>query len=52
MQWLLWRCPPEDALKFVDPDRKELNVAYHFESVDIGKHVSEFGLVPYKKYIF
>jgi oligo-1,6-glucosidase len=39
---------PEDALKFVDPDRKELNVAYHFESVDIGKHVSEFGLVPYK----
>jgi oligo-1,6-glucosidase len=39
---------PEDALKFVDPDRKELNVAYHFESVDIGKHVSEFGLVPTK----
>ncbi|WP_366525111.1 alpha-glucosidase [Flavobacterium sp.] len=40
---------PEDALKFVDPDRKELNVAYHFESVDIGKHVSDFGLVNYKK---
>lgn len=39
---------PEDALKFVDPDRKELNVAYHFESVEIGKHISEFGLVSYK----
>ncbi|MFT5217304.1 MAG: oligo-1,6-glucosidase [Glaciecola sp.] len=39
---------PEDALKFVDPDRKELNVAYHFESVDIGKHVTDFGLVAYK----
>jgi oligo-1,6-glucosidase len=22
---------PEDALQFVDPDRKELNMAYHFE---------------------
>lgn len=39
---------PADALKFVDPDRKELNIAYHFESVDIGKHLSDFGLVKYK----
>ncbi|MEC4003221.1 alpha-glucosidase [Flavobacterium sp. SUN052] len=39
---------PESAMKFVDPDRKELNVAYHFESVDIGKHISDFGLVKYK----
>ncbi len=39
---------PEDALLFVDPDRKELNMAYHFESVDIGKHINEFGLVKYK----
>jgi oligo-1,6-glucosidase len=23
------------CLQFVDPDRKELNMAYHFESVDI-----------------
>jgi oligo-1,6-glucosidase len=26
-------------LQFVDPDRKELNMAYHFESVDIGNTV-------------
>jgi oligo-1,6-glucosidase len=39
---------PEDALQFVDPDRKELNMAYHFESVDIGKHINDFGLVKYK----
>lgn len=39
---------PEAAMKFVDPDRKELNLAYHFESVDIGNHVREFGLVKYK----
>ncbi|WP_369754101.1 alpha-glucosidase [Flavobacterium sp. WC2409] len=40
---------PADALQFVDPDRKELDIAYHFESVDIGKHVLDFGLVKYKK---
>nr|WP_314898415.1 alpha-glucosidase [uncultured Flavobacterium sp.] len=40
---------PEDALLFVDPDRKELNMAYHFESVDIGKHLNDFGLVKYKE---
>ena len=39
---------PEAAMKFVDPDRKELNIAYHFESVDIGNHVLDFGLVKYK----
>ncbi|HTG67531.1 MAG TPA: alpha-glucosidase [Flavobacterium sp.] len=39
---------PEDAMQFVDPDRKELNIAYHFESVDIGKHLKDFGLVKYK----
>ena len=39
---------PEEAMQFVDPDRKELNMAYHFESVDIGKHISDFGLVKYK----
>ncbi|MDI5896740.1 glycoside hydrolase family 13 protein [Flavobacterium yafengii] len=39
---------PEDAMLFVDPDRKELDMAYHFESVDIGKHVNDFGLVKYK----
>ena len=39
---------PKAALKFVDEDRKELNVAYHFESVDIGAHLNNFGLVNYK----
>ena len=38
----------QDAMLFVDPARKELNMAYHFESVDIGKHLSDFGLVKYK----
>ncbi len=40
---------PADAMKFVDPDRKELNIAYHFESVDIGKHLDSFGLIKYKQ---
>ncbi len=40
---------PKEALEFVDPTRNELNIAYHFESVDIGKHVSDFGLVKYKE---
>ena len=40
---------PEAALKFVDEDRKELNMAYHFESVDIGAHLNDFGLVKYKE---
>lgn len=39
---------PENAMLFVDPDRKELNMAYHFESVDIGKHINDFGIVKYK----
>jgi oligo-1,6-glucosidase len=39
---------PEDALQFVDPDRKELNMAYHFE--DVGKHISDFGLEKYKSF--
>ncbi len=40
---------PKAAMKFVDPERKELNIAYHFESVDIGKHINDFGLVKYKE---
>jgi oligo-1,6-glucosidase len=39
---------PVEAMKFVDPDRKELDIAYHFESVDIGNHINDFGLVKYK----
>lgn len=40
---------PQEAMNFVDPARKELNIAYHFESVDVGKHILDFGLVNYKK---
>jgi oligo-1,6-glucosidase len=40
---------PEDAIQFVDPDRKELDMAYHFESVDIGNHLKDFGLAKYKQ---
>jgi oligo-1,6-glucosidase len=40
---------PIEAMKFVDPDRKELDIAYHFESVEIGRHLNDFGLVKYKK---
>ena len=39
---------PEAAMKFVDPARNELNMAYHFESVDVGRHILDFGLVKYK----
>jgi oligo-1,6-glucosidase len=39
---------PIEAMKFVDPDRKELDIAYHFESVEIGSHINDFGLVKYK----
>lgn len=34
--------PPEDAHKFVDPDRKELNMIYHFEAIVIGYLPGEF----------
>ncbi len=40
---------PTEALEFVDPSRKEFNLAYHFESVDVGKHISDFGLIKYKQ---
>jgi oligo-1,6-glucosidase len=40
------RSSPVEAMKFVN--RKELDIAYHFESVDIGNHINDFGLVKYK----
>ncbi len=40
---------PAQALEFVEEDRKELNIAYHFEGVDIGTNLNEFGLNKYKK---
>jgi oligo-1,6-glucosidase len=39
---------PTDAMEFVDPDRKELNIAYHFESVSVGDRLSDLGLVKFK----
>jgi oligo-1,6-glucosidase len=39
---------PQEAMQFVAPERKELDIAYHFESVEIGAHIKEFGLVKYK----
>ncbi|SFI29641.1 glycoside hydrolase family 13 protein [Halpernia frigidisoli] len=39
----------QEAMNFVDPARKELNIAYHFESVDVGKNILDYGLVKYKK---
>ena len=39
---------PKDAMEFVDPDRKELNIAYHFESVSVGDRLSALGLVKFK----
>ncbi|QDA58801.1 glycoside hydrolase family 13 protein [Hymenobacter jejuensis] len=34
---------PEDAMKFVDPARHELNMAYHFEGMGIGyKHDKDY----------
>ena len=39
---------PAAAMEFVDPDRKELNIAYHFESVSVGDRLSDLGLVKFK----
>ncbi|WP_310381786.1 alpha-glucosidase [Flavobacterium sp.] len=39
---------PKDAMEFVDLDRKELNIAYHFESVSVGNRLSDLGLVKFK----
>ena len=45
----------EDALKFVDEDRKELNTFFHFEGMNLGKHSADwnhperFKLVDFKK---
>lgn len=39
---------PKDAMEFVDPDRNELNIAYHFESVSVGDRLSDLGLIKFK----
>ncbi len=33
---------PADAMKWVDPDRHELNMAYHFEGMDMGQVAGKF----------
>ena len=39
----------EDAHNLVDPDRHELNMAYHFEGMDIGNNPKGYSLLDFKK---
>ena len=39
----------EDAHALVDADRAELNMAYHFEAIDIGKETGTYQLTDFKK---
>jgi oligo-1,6-glucosidase len=32
---------PEDAQRYIDPERKELNMLYHFEGMNLGLHYGE-----------
>lgn len=41
---------PEDAHEFVDPERKELNMLYHFEGMGIGYKKGEFKQVDRNGY--
>jgi oligo-1,6-glucosidase len=38
----------EDALALVEPERHELNMAYHFEGMDIGNDPKGYSLVDFK----
>ncbi len=38
-----------DAHALVDEDRKELNIAYHFDAIDIGKDKGRYDLVEFKR---
>lgn len=40
---------PTDAMLFVDPARKELNMAYHFEGVDLGNGPKLYQLAEFKR---
>ena len=40
---------PADAMKFVDPDRHEFSMAYHFEGIDYGKFDPEYDLRGFKE---
>jgi oligo-1,6-glucosidase len=39
----------EDAHALVDPERNELNMAYHFEGMDIGNDPKGYSLLDFKK---
>ena len=39
----------EDAIALVDPERHELNMAYHFEGMDIGNDPGGYSLVDFKR---
>ena len=39
----------EDAMALVDPDRHELNMAYHFEGMDVGAGRPDYSLLEFKK---
>jgi len=39
----------EDAHALVDPDRNELNMAYHFEGIDFGNFRPDYNLVGFKE---
>ena len=40
---------PTDAMLFVDPARRELNMAYHFEGMDIGNGPNGYKLTDFKR---
>jgi oligo-1,6-glucosidase len=39
----------QDAHDLVDPDRHELNMAYHFEGIDLGHGNPDYSLLDFKK---
>jgi oligo-1,6-glucosidase len=39
----------DDAMALVDPDRHELNMAYHFEGIDLGHYDPNYNLLEFKK---
>ncbi|MBS1661803.1 MAG: alpha-glucosidase [Bacteroidetes bacterium] len=39
----------DDAMSLVDPARHELNMAYHFEGMDVGSHDSAYDLLDFKR---
>ena len=39
----------KDAMNLVDPDRHELNMAYHFEGMDVGHFDPNYSLLEFKR---